>query len=64
MAGAAQEQHDEDVVNLGWNAPADDIANPLVGRLPNEELWLLIRRFDKVNYIPPLRLSGTKLMLL
>lgn len=48
--GAAQVYHDEEVVNLGWNAPESQISNPLVGRLPNEELWLLVRRFNKQMY--------------
>ncbi|KAF2097591.1 hypothetical protein NA57DRAFT_41798 [Rhizodiscina lignyota] len=49
--GAAQQPHDEEeVVNLGWNAPQSEIANPLVGRMHNEELWLLIRRFNMQMY--------------
>jgi hypothetical protein len=46
--GHAQEQHDEMVQNLGWHEQDDNIPNPLVGGLPNEELWLLLRRFNKV----------------
>jgi hypothetical protein len=47
-AGAAQQEHEEEVVDLGWNEPAQDIANPLVGGLPNDDLWILLRRFNKV----------------
>jgi hypothetical protein len=47
--GAAQIEHDEEVVNLGWNEPPAKIANPLVGGLPNEDLWVLVRRFNKVD---------------
>lgn len=47
--GYAQEAHVDEVKNLGWNKPDDKIARPLVGGLPNEELWLLLRRFNKVN---------------
>jgi hypothetical protein len=47
--GAAQMRHDEEVVNLGWNEPPSQIANPLVGGLPNEDLWVLVRRFNKVR---------------
>ena len=47
--GHAQADHDEMVKNLGWHEPDYNIANPLVGRLPNEELWLLLRRFNKVT---------------
>lgn len=47
--GAAQQEHAEEVVDLGWNEPAQGIANPLVGGLPNEDLWILLRRFNKVS---------------
>jgi hypothetical protein len=47
--GSAQEPHDMEVKDLGWQEPVSKIANPLVGGLPNEELWVLIRRFDKVS---------------
>jgi hypothetical protein len=46
--GAAQVDHDEEVVNLGWNEPPAKISNPLVGGLLNEDLWVLVRRFNKV----------------
>jgi hypothetical protein len=48
--GAAQEDHDEEVLDLGWNEPASEIENPLVGGLNNEDLWVLVRRFDKQMY--------------
>jgi hypothetical protein len=47
--GAAQVDHAADVVNLGWNEPKEAIANPLVGGLNNEDLWILVRRFNKVS---------------
>lgn len=47
--GVAQLDHDADVLNLGWNEPESVIPKPLVGGLPNEELWVLIRRFNKVR---------------
>jgi hypothetical protein len=50
--GHAQVSHDNEVNNLGWNEAEDNIANPLVGRLPNEDLWILIRRFNKVSHRP------------
>jgi hypothetical protein len=49
-AGAAQVQHAEEVVDLGWNEPKELIAKPLVGGLSNEDLWLLVRRFNKVRF--------------
>lgn len=39
--GAAQQDHDEEVVNLGWNEPKENIENPLVGGIDNEDLGFL-----------------------
>lgn len=50
--GAAQVEHEEEVVNLGWNEPESHIESPLVGGLSNEDLWVLIRRFNKVRCAP------------
>lgn len=47
-AGAAQVQHAEEVVDLGWNEPKELVAKPLVGGMSNEDLWLFVRRFNKV----------------
>ncbi|KAF4977206.1 hypothetical protein FZEAL_6234 [Fusarium zealandicum] len=45
--GASQIEHgDIEVKNLGWNKKAHNIPS-LVGGLKNEDLWTLIRRFDK-----------------
>src|ERR1700712_3167138 len=47
--GAAQVDHGQtEVRDLGWNESPSDVPNPVVGGLPNEELWTLIRRFNKV----------------
>ncbi|KAF2262598.1 hypothetical protein CC78DRAFT_569622 [Lojkania enalia] len=48
--GAAQVDHEEEVVNLGWNEPKEAVENPLVGGLDNETLWMLVRRFNKQMY--------------
>ncbi|KAF2729027.1 hypothetical protein EJ04DRAFT_503045 [Polyplosphaeria fusca] len=48
--GAAQQEHSEEVVNLGWNEPKEAVENPLVGGISNEDLWLLVRRFNKQMY--------------
>ncbi|KAF2712250.1 hypothetical protein K504DRAFT_464328 [Pleomassaria siparia CBS 279.74] len=48
--GAAQIAHGEEVVNLGWNEPVQAVSNPLVGGLSNEDLWILVRRFNKQMY--------------
>lgn len=47
--GLAQQEHDEEVVDLGWNEKKHGIPAPLVGGLDNEDLWLLVRRFNKVR---------------
>ena len=47
--GIAQEGHGFEVANLGWNKKKEKIAAPLVGGLDNEELFLLLRRFNKVR---------------
>ncbi|KAK8164943.1 hypothetical protein IWX90DRAFT_464831 [Phyllosticta citrichinensis] len=47
---AFQRQHEKDIMDLGWNESEDEIADPLVGGLENEELWLLVRRFNKQVY--------------
>ncbi len=47
--GAAQLDHGQtEVKDLGWNESPTEIPNPVVGGLSNEELWTLIRRFNKV----------------
>ncbi|USP73747.1 hypothetical protein yc1106_01021 [Curvularia clavata] len=48
--GAAQVEHGEEVVDLGWNEPKEHVAKPLVGGLDNEDVWMLIRRFNRQIY--------------
>ncbi|KAF1999612.1 hypothetical protein P154DRAFT_493286 [Amniculicola lignicola CBS 123094] len=50
VKGAAQIEHDAEVVNLGWNEPKEQVSNPLVGGLSNDDLWMLVRRFNKQMY--------------
>ena len=51
--GAAQlDLGQTEVRDLGWNESPSDVPNPVVGGLPNEELWTLIRRFNKVRFCP------------
>ena len=38
-----------EITNVGWGEHADHVAEPLVAGLSNEDLWMLIRRFDKVS---------------
>jgi hypothetical protein len=47
--GLAQQDHDHEVLDLGWNEEEKNIPSPLVGGLQNEDLWLLVRRFNKVG---------------
>ena len=47
--GLVQQADDSaDVTDLGWNNPTDHIEEPFIAGLANEDLWMLIRRFDKV----------------
>ena len=50
--GVAQQVHsDVEVKDLGWNENPQNVPKPLVGGLSNEELWLLVRRFNKVSSV-------------
>lgn len=40
--------HTAEITNIGWGESPDAIDEPLVAGLSNEDLWMLIRRFDKV----------------
>lgn len=57
--GLVQQDHDEEVKDLGWNEPKEAIPAPLVGGMDNEDLWVLVRRFDKVRfpYVANFRMS-------
>ncbi|RDL38821.1 Uncharacterized protein BP5553_03161 [Venustampulla echinocandica] len=49
--GAAQLDHGQtEVRDLGWSEDPVDVPKPLVGGLSNDELWTLIRRFNKQMY--------------
>lgn len=51
VKGAVQMNHEEgEVRNMGWNDHPHDVPKELVGGLPNEELWTLVRRFNKQMY--------------
>ncbi len=49
--GAAQVEHGHvaEVKDLGWNEPKENIPGPLIGGIPNDDLWMLLRRFNKVR---------------
>lgn len=41
---------DNEIKDLGWHGKEkDQIPSPLVGGIPNDELWVLVRRFNKVR---------------
>lgn len=41
------------VRDLGWHNDSASIPRPLIAGLPNDDLWVLLRRFNKVPLIPP-----------
>lgn len=49
IKGAAQEAGSRaEVTDVGWRSSPKDM-DTLVGKLPNEQLWTLVRRFNKVS---------------
>ena len=49
IKGTAQQAgRTSDVTDLGWRSHPKDV-DTMVGGLPNEELWTLVRRFNKVR---------------
>lgn len=46
----------------GWNAPSapKDLGQRVIPHIPNEDLWMLIRRFNKVGINQSTRLDSTK----
>lgn len=53
LRGAAQKAGKEDgTTNLGWQKNAKGV-DTLVGGLDNDDLWILIRRFDKAGSSRP-----------
>ena len=58
VKGAAQKAGSSpDITDLGWRSHYKDVDN-LVGKLPNEELWTLIRRFNRVRTNPSVQQSA------
>ncbi|PKS08160.1 hypothetical protein jhhlp_005436 [Lomentospora prolificans] len=46
--GYAELNHGEtEIKDRGWNASPANVPDPLVGGLTNEQVWLLVRRFNK-----------------
>ena len=49
---------DPEVKDFGWNSKPDAVPTPLIKGLPNEDLYTLIRRFDKVRRLFLLQLRS------
>lgn len=47
--GYAQTHSTSSVRDLGWHNDSDSIPRPLIAGLPNDDLWMLLRRFNKVT---------------
>lgn len=47
--GPAQIQHRIEV-DLGWDTESKNIPDPLIYGIDNEDLWILVRRFNKVRF--------------
>ncbi|KFY33114.1 hypothetical protein V495_08421 [Pseudogymnoascus sp. VKM F-4514 (FW-929)] len=45
--GYAQTHSASSVKDLGWHNDSDSIPRPLIAGLPNDDLWVLLRRFNK-----------------
>ena len=51
ILGAVQKDQEEgEVRDMGWKKSPDEVPKELVGGLQNEELWTLVRRFNKQMY--------------
>lgn len=57
--GLAQKDDTAETTDIGWERSGEQIEESLVGGLSNEDLWMLIRRFDKVRQSPSVQ-STTK----
>lgn len=57
--GYAQTHSASSVRDLGWHNDSDSIPRPLIAGLPNDDLWVLLRRFNKVTDLIPFSNSTT-----
>ncbi|KAJ5103492.1 hypothetical protein N7532_004021 [Penicillium argentinense] len=49
--GLSQQAGDTaELTDLGWSKPVQHIEEPLIAGLSNQDLWMLLRRFDKQVY--------------
>lgn len=42
---------DEHTSDIGWQQQPHEFDEPIVGGIPNEDIWMLIRRFNKVMLV-------------
>lgn len=49
LVSAERPDDPAEVVDLGWHRPSIEFEDTLVAGLSNEDLWMLVRRFDKVS---------------
>ena len=50
VKGVAQQGNREiQTKDIRWHKPTADIPGPLIGDVPNGQLWSMIRRFNKVR---------------
>ena len=43
---------DEATTDIGWQQQPHEFNEPIIGGIPNDDLWMLIRRFNKVGCYP------------
>lgn len=49
VSAAAAGTDGDEIKDLGWNKKPEAVPSPLIGGLDNEQLWTLVRRFNKVR---------------
>lgn len=49
---------DEATTDIGWQQQPHEFNEPIIGGIPNEDLWMLIRRFNKVGVILSVKVNG------
>jgi hypothetical protein len=47
--GLSQKTDSTEVTDIGWSTPVDHIEEPIIAGLSNDDLWMLIRRFDQAS---------------
>ncbi|PSS29632.1 hypothetical protein PHLCEN_2v2780 [Hermanssonia centrifuga] len=50
----ATQLKDPEVKDFGWNSPPNAVPSPLIHGLPNDDIYTIVRRFNKVRLTPPM----------